>query len=135
MVCTTIKINNLNKIDSWGYDQSLIASCSTESCLIQILKIGFFHADPHPGNLAVGADGSPIYYDFGMMDEIKSFTRERLLNLFYAVYEKDAKKVIGSLIDLRSLQPVGDMTSVRREDLLNAFWTIYLARHQINSKL
>jgi predicted unusual protein kinase regulating ubiquinone biosynthesis (AarF/ABC1/UbiB family) len=60
---------------------------------IQILKTGFFHADPHPGNLAIDKDGSLIYYDFGMMGEIKSFTRERLLDLFYSVYEKDANKV------------------------------------------
>lgn len=60
---------------------------------MQILKTGFFHADPHPGNLAVDVDESLIYYDFGMMGEIKSFTRDRLLQLFYAVYEKDAKKV------------------------------------------
>lgn len=59
----------------------------------QILKTGFFHADPHPGNLAIDVDEAIIYYDFGMMGEIKSFTRERLLELFYAVYEKDAKKV------------------------------------------
>lgn len=39
-------------------------------------------------------DESIIYYDFGMMGDIKSFTRERLLDLFYAVYEKDAKKVL-----------------------------------------
>jgi len=62
-------------------------------CTNQILKTGFFHADPHPGNLAVDKDGSLIYYDFGMMGEIKSFTRERLLSLFYSVYEKDANKV------------------------------------------
>lgn len=61
--------------------------------LTQILKTGYFHADPHPGNLAVDMDGSLIYYDFGMMGDIKSFTRERLLELFYAVYEKDANKV------------------------------------------
>lgn len=59
----------------------------------QILKTGFFHADPHPGNLAIDIDESLIYYDFGMMGEIKSFTRERLMDLFYAVYEKDAQKV------------------------------------------
>lgn len=61
--------------------------------LVQILKTGFFHADPHPGNLAIDVDEALIYYDFGMMGDIKSFTRERLLGLFYAVYEKDAKKV------------------------------------------
>ncbi|KAJ6723859.1 PROTEIN ACTIVITY OF BC1 COMPLEX KINASE 7 CHLOROPLASTIC [Salix koriyanagi] len=48
------------------------------------------------------------------MGEIKTFTRERLLELFYAVYEKDAKKVMQSLIDLGALQPTGDLSSVRR---------------------
>ena len=47
--------------------------------------MGFFHADPHPGNLAIDVDETIIYYDFGMMGEIKSFTQERLLELFYAI--------------------------------------------------
>ncbi|KAI8566753.1 hypothetical protein RHMOL_Rhmol02G0066600 [Rhododendron molle] len=58
----------------------------------QILRTGFFHADPHPGNLAIDVYESLIYYDFGMMGEIKSCKRQRLLDLFYAVYEKDEKK-------------------------------------------
>ncbi|XP_010252775.1 PREDICTED: uncharacterized protein LOC104594255 [Nelumbo nucifera] len=109
-----VKINKLDMIDARGYDRSQISSRAIESYLIQILKTGFFHADPHPGNLAIDVDGALIYYDFGMMGEIKSFTRERLLDLFYAVYEKDAKKVMQSLIELEALQPTGDMSSVRR---------------------
>ncbi|EEF30171.1 Protein ABC1, mitochondrial precursor, putative [Ricinus communis] len=109
-----IKINQLDMLDSRGYNRPQISSRAIESYLIQILKTGFFHADPHPGNLAVDVDESLIYYDFGMMGEIKNFTRERLLELFYAVYEKDAKKVMQSLIDLEALQPTGDLSSVRR---------------------
>lgn len=109
-----IKINNLEMLDARGYSRSLISSRAIEAYLIQILRTGFFHADPHPGNLAIDVDESIIYYDFGMMGEIKSFTRERLLDLFYAVYEKDARKVMGRLIDLEALQPTGDMASVRR---------------------
>ncbi|XP_031274520.1 protein ACTIVITY OF BC1 COMPLEX KINASE 7, chloroplastic isoform X2 [Pistacia vera] len=109
-----IKINELDALDLRGFTRSQIASRAIEAYLIQILKTGFFHADPHPGNLAVDVDEALIYYDFGMMGEIKSFTRERLLELFYAVYEKDAKKVIRSLIDLEALQPTGDLSSVRR---------------------
>ncbi|KAF5741364.1 hypothetical protein HS088_TW10G00361 [Tripterygium wilfordii] len=109
-----IKINGLDMLDSRGFNRSRIASRAIEAYLIQILKTGFFHADPHPGNLAIDTDEAIIYYDFGMMGEIKSFTRERLLELFYAVYEKDAKKVMQSLIDLEALQPTGDMSSVRR---------------------
>ncbi|XP_042498334.1 protein ACTIVITY OF BC1 COMPLEX KINASE 7, chloroplastic isoform X2 [Macadamia integrifolia] len=109
-----IKINNLDVIGARGYDRSQISSRAIEAYLIQILKTGFFHADPHPGNIAIDVDGALIYYDFGMMGEIKSFTQERLLNLFYSFYEKDAKKVMQSLIDLEALQPTGDMSSVRR---------------------
>ncbi|PIA58322.1 hypothetical protein AQUCO_00500327v1 [Aquilegia coerulea] len=109
-----IKINNVEVIDARGYNRSLISSRSIEAYLIQILRTGFFHADPHPGNLAIDLDGSLIYYDFGMMGEIKSFTKARLLDLFYSIYEKDAKKVMKCLIDLEALQPTGDLSSVRR---------------------
>ncbi|KHN43977.1 Hypothetical protein glysoja_026016 [Glycine soja] len=87
-----IKIDYVDTLTSRGYDRLRISSRATEAYLIQILKTGFFHADPHPGNLAIDVDEAIIYYDFGMMGEIKSFTRERLLELFYAMYEKDAKK-------------------------------------------
>jgi predicted unusual protein kinase regulating ubiquinone biosynthesis (AarF/ABC1/UbiB family) len=49
-----------------------------------------------------------------MMGEIKAFTREKLLQMFYAVYEKNAKKIIQALIELGALVPTGDMGSVRR---------------------
>ncbi|CAH9060660.1 unnamed protein product [Cuscuta europaea] len=109
-----IKINALDAIDARGFSRSRISSRAVEAYLIQILRTGFFHADPHPGNLAVDVDEALIYYDFGMMGEIKNFTRDRLLGIFYAVYEKDAKKVMQGLIDLGALQPTGDMSSVRR---------------------
>ncbi|XP_020889303.1 uncharacterized protein LOC9318612 isoform X1 [Arabidopsis lyrata subsp. lyrata] len=109
-----VKINNLDALAARGFNRSRIASRAIEAYLIQILKTGFFHADPHPGNLAIDVDESIIYYDFGMMGEIKTFTRKRLLDLFYSVYEKDAKKVMQNLIDLEALQPTGDLSSVRR---------------------
>lgn len=109
-----IKINQLDKIDARGFNRSKISSRAVEAYLIQMLKTGFFHADPHPGNLAIADDEALIYYDFGMMGEIKGFTREKLMQLFYAIYEKDAKQVMQSLIDLGALQPTGDLSPVRR---------------------
>ncbi|KAK3034004.1 hypothetical protein RJ639_033289 [Escallonia herrerae] len=106
-----IKINSLDMIDARRYSRSQISSRAVEAYLIQvsftrilILEILLF----------IGIDESLIYYDFGMMGEIKPSTRERLLDLFYSVYEKDAKKVMQSLIDLEALQPTGDMSTVRR---------------------
>lgn len=48
-----------------GLDPTQLARFATEAYLIQILKTGFFHADPHPGNVAVDTEGNLVYYDFG----------------------------------------------------------------------
>lgn len=109
-----IKINQLDELDSRGYDRSRISSRITEAYLIQLLKTGFFHADPHPGNLAIDVDETLIYYDCGLMGELKSSTRETLVQLFFAMYEKDTKKVAQSLIDLGVLEPAGDLSPVTR---------------------
>eukprot|EP00878_Enallax_costatus_P040334 GHUV01046494.1.p1 GENE.GHUV01046494.1~~GHUV01046494.1.p1 ORF type:complete len:105 (-),score=22.01 GHUV01046494.1:54-368(-) len=58
------------------------------SCtFLQVLRHGFFHADPHPGNVSVDASGRLLFYDFGMMGEIVPNVRERLLDLFYGIYK------------------------------------------------
>jgi predicted unusual protein kinase regulating ubiquinone biosynthesis (AarF/ABC1/UbiB family) len=58
--------------------------------LPQILRHGFFHADPHPGNVAVdptsGRQPVLLFYDFGMMGQIVPNVRERLLDVFYGIY-------------------------------------------------
>ena len=62
-----IKINDIQALKNNGVDTSLIAKIGATSYLKQLVNYGFFHADPHPGNLAVSDEGSLIYYDFGMM--------------------------------------------------------------------
>lgn len=53
--CPGLKINRVEEIQSFGLDRELLARYSVESYLQQILRYGFFHADPHPGNIAVDA--------------------------------------------------------------------------------
>lgn len=78
-------------------------------------KHGFFHADPHPGNIAVDSAGNLVFYDFGMMGEIKADVRENLLEVFYGVYDKDADRVLDALITLGVLRlKAGDRISLRR---------------------
>ena len=109
-----IKISHYEAIEAAGLDRKLLARLGAKAYLQQILNGGFFHADPHPGNLAVATDGSLIFYDFGMMGQIESNVREGLMDTLVGIAQKNSKMVVNSLIDLGALVPTGDMTSVRR---------------------
>lgn len=97
-----VKINDGDSIDKMGLDRQRLARLAVESYLQQILRHGFFHADPHPGNVAVDATGGGrlIYYDFGMMGSIPGNVRGGLLELFYGVYNKDAERCLEALITM-----------------------------------
>ncbi|KAK4798662.1 hypothetical protein SAY86_030988 [Trapa natans] len=120
-----IKINKIKALDNLGVDRQRLGRYAVESYLEQILSHGFFHADPHPGNIAVDDvnGGRLIFYDFGMMGSINSNIREGLLEAFYGIYEKDPDKVLQAMIQMGVLVPTGDMTAVRRtaQFFLNSF--------------
>lgn len=109
-----IKISHYEALEAAGLDRKLLARQGAEAYLRQILNYGLFHADPHPGNLAVSPDGALIFYDFGMMGRIRLDVREKLLGTFFGVAQKDAGQVVNSLIELGALVPTGDMGPVRR---------------------
>lgn len=120
-----IKINRIQALDQLGVDRQKLGRYAVESYLEQILSHGFFHADPHPGNIAVDDvnGGRLIFYDFGMMGSISQNIREGLLEVFYGVYEKDPNKVLQAMVQMGVLVPTGDMTAVRRtaQFFLNSF--------------
>ncbi|KVI08526.1 Protein kinase-like domain-containing protein [Cynara cardunculus var. scolymus] len=120
-----IKINRIQALDQLGVDRQRLGRYAVESYLEQILSHGFFHADPHPGNIAVDDvnGGRLIFYDFGMMGSISPNIREGLLEVFYGVYEKDPNKVLQAMVQMGVLVPTGDMTAVRRtaQFFLNSF--------------
>ncbi|KAL1569588.1 Protein ACTIVITY OF BC1 COMPLEX KINASE 8, chloroplastic [Salvia divinorum] len=120
-----IKINRTQALDQLGVDRKRLGRYAVESYLEQILSHGFFHADPHPGNIAVDDfnGGRLIFYDFGMMGSISRNIREGLLEVFYGVYEKDPEKVLQAMVQMGVLVPTGDMTAVRRtaQFFLNSF--------------
>jgi predicted unusual protein kinase regulating ubiquinone biosynthesis (AarF/ABC1/UbiB family) len=109
-----IKISQYEALEAAGVDRKAIARYGAQAYLHQLLNNGFFHADPHPGNLAVSPDGALIFYDFGMMGRIKSNVREGLMETLFGIAQKDGERVVQSLIDLGAIAPVDDMGPVRR---------------------
>ena len=109
-----IKISNYEALEASGLDRKVLAKLGAKAYLHQLLGNGFFHADPHPGNIAVSPEGALIFYDFGMMGQITSNLREKLMETLYGIASKDADRVVASLVDLGALVPTGDMGPVRR---------------------
>lgn len=109
-----IKISHYEALEAAGIDRKQIAQLGARAYLHQLLNDGFFHADPHPGNIAVSPDGALIFYDFGMMGQVQPITREKLLDTFFGIAQKDADRVVTSLVALGALAPTDDMGPVRR---------------------
>ncbi len=109
-----IKISHYEALEAAGIDRKLVAQLGAKAYLQQLLNDGFFHADPHPGNIAVNPNGDLIFYDFGMMGRVNPLTREKLMDTLFGIAQKDGDRVVKSLIELGALAPADDMGPVRR---------------------
>ncbi len=92
-----IKVNDREALIEAAIDPIEIAEIGAASYLQQLVKYGFFHADPHPGNLAVARDGGLIYYDFGMMGLVSEGLRSRLGSMVRAAAARDATALVNEL--------------------------------------
>ena len=106
------KINRVERIREKGFDTKIIARRLVKSYFKQIFDYGFFHADPHPGNLLVLPNGHICYLDFGMMGSILPGDIELFGKLFLAITNRDVKKIIKALRRLSNDSPVQDMRAL-----------------------
>ena len=71
----SFKLTDIEQVQKLGLSRELLAKRTADAFLRQIVETGYFHCDPHPGNLCVDKKGNLVYYDFGMMDELKPNVR------------------------------------------------------------
>ena len=83
------KLTDTESIIAAGLDPQEIIQIAVTSGLQQLLEHGFFHADPHPGNLFAMPDGRMGYIDFGMMDQLDETTKETLVDAIVHLINKD----------------------------------------------
>lgn len=84
-----------------------------QTYLKQLLEDGFFHADPHPGNLLVMDNGRLAFFDFGMTGRITQQLQSQMIDAFFHVIERDVHGLAQDLINLNFLKPGVDPESVR----------------------
>jgi ubiquinone biosynthesis protein len=117
------KISKLDQIDADHHSRELIAKKLAISYLRQVFEHGFFHADPHPGNVLILKTGEICYLDFGMMGSILPKDVETFGHLFLSVKNKDIRKIIKSLMQLSDQVTIKNMRDLESD--INEFVESY----------
>ncbi|MDH6236322.1 AarF/UbiB family protein [Cryobacterium sp. CG_9.6] len=119
---TAIKITDTKALLEAGIDPKEVAPVFASVMFDQLFTHGFFHADPHPGNIFVtplpdGESGAPwklTFIDFGMMGEVPASTRKSLRQLLIATASRDGKALVAGIRDVGVLLPSADTTELER---------------------
>ncbi|MBD2197399.1 MULTISPECIES: ABC1 kinase family protein [Calothrix] len=107
-----IKLTQTPEIKARGIDARYLIEVGVQCSLRQLLEHGFFHADPHPGNLLATFDGKLAYLDFGMMSEIKPPQRYGLIEAIVHVVNRDFDGLAKDYVKLDFLSPETDLTPI-----------------------
>lgn len=92
-----VKVSHLYDEEYEGYNKKLIAERIVNHFFRQVFMNGFFHADPHPGNVFVQEDNVICYLDFGMMGMLTPLAREQLVQIFIGVQSRDTRRIVQAL--------------------------------------
>jgi predicted unusual protein kinase regulating ubiquinone biosynthesis (AarF/ABC1/UbiB family) len=102
------KISELEDIDALGLDRTELARTLQQVYLQMIVEDGVFHADPHPGNLAVQEDGTVVFYDFGMSGRVDPFVQGKIVDFYMAIARQDTDAILDTLVEMGTLSPEAD---------------------------
>ncbi len=102
------KITRVEELDRKGIDRTAVAENLQRSYLQMIIDDGVFHADPHPGNLAVADDGRIVFYDFGMSGRVDEFVQDKIVDFYVSVANQDIDGILDALIEIGTLSPDAD---------------------------
>lgn len=110
-----IKVSHYEQLDEEGYDRKLIAERLTQSMLHQILMEGFFHGDPHPGNIYVLPDNKISYLDFGMIGRLSDDMKYQFASLVINLQHGNTKGMIKTFSSMGLLSDETNLSSLKNE--------------------
>jgi len=110
-----IRVGDRDVLDRVGIDRSKLAERLAASICNQILRDGFFHADPHPGNIQIMRDGTIAFLDMGMVGRLNESRKRMISRFFIGVASKDSRMVVQSIIDMDSMPKRGNMKRFEKD--------------------
>ncbi|MGE5389930.1 MAG: ABC1 kinase family protein, partial [Deltaproteobacteria bacterium] len=110
-----IKISDFNGLHQADYNMERIAANLVDALFKQVYEFGFFHADPHPGNIAITEDETIVFYDFGQVGVIDHIIREKGMDLVIAMMQYNVERVTRALLDIAIANQHVNQTELRRD--------------------
>jgi ubiquinone biosynthesis protein len=110
-----IKVDDIAALDAAGYDRHQIALNAAQFIIKEILEDGFFHADPHPGNILVMPGEVLGLMDFGTVGYLSQSDRGNLVRLFIVAIQMDAESVVEQLVRMGIAGPLVDRLGLQRD--------------------
>ncbi|HKG21391.1 MAG TPA: AarF/ABC1/UbiB kinase family protein [Blastocatellia bacterium] len=99
-----LKVTDIETLSGAGRDPHEVVKLLARTYLKQLLEDGFFHADPHPGNLRVMHDGRLAFFDFGMVGRLPVELQSQLINAFFHIVERDVHGLVGDMVRMGFIQ-------------------------------
>ena len=132
-----IMVRNKDELLDKGYDLKEIAERITNGMLHQIFIEGFFHGDPHPGNILVRKNGSIAFIDFGMVGRISAEMKEHLSALIIALMRKNSESMVRAILKLGLFPDDGEIAALRADldRLQEAYYDIPFAEISMGKAL
>ncbi|HXX56688.1 MAG TPA: AarF/UbiB family protein [Thermodesulfovibrionales bacterium] len=131
-----VRVDDIARIEEMGLDRKRIAKIGIDAYFKMVLEDGFFHADPHPGNIFALLDGTLSFVDFGIVGHVSPAMMETLANTFLALTQRDFDRLIDQYVELGYVPEDVDLERFRREfkaDLIDIIEPLYgLTLEEIN---
>ncbi len=117
------KISDINQLEKWGLNPKIIAENGMAIYLTQIFEYGFFHADPHPGNVLVQPNGTIALVDYGMIGKLTKREKYNFSNVLMGLASQDPKKLAISIQRLAINSEIEDLGAFEKdlEELIDDF--------------
>lgn len=132
-----IKISHHEALESAGVDRKRIAKIVVDAMLKQIFEDGFFHGDPHPGNLAVLSLGQVVFMDFGQVGRIDEWLRERFSDLIIALINQNVNAIVRSLLKIGIVSREIDLQALKKDvsRLKGKYYGVPMSQIQVGDAL
>ncbi|MGG2994051.1 AarF/ABC1/UbiB kinase family protein [Paenibacillus macerans] len=132
-----VHLNRLNGRAEVRFDRKTIAQRLVDALLRQIFEGGFFHADPHPGNLLVTERGELAFIDFGMVGRLSSDMKDHLSSLVIALMRRSTEGMVRAVLRMGLVDDASDTAGLRMdlERLRDRYYDIPFAEIQVGQAL